>query len=93
MKPLTEPEVADSLDREYYNMPYHNTKPCIHVRFPWEDHRKRMYIQNMMTKCVNSLVSETWELIYEFKKPKIVTFILKKFWLSKTNPIWAQEVS
>lgn len=56
--PLTDPMMAESLDREYYNMPYHDEKPCLHIRYPWEDHRKRVYLQNMIMKCVEALVSK-----------------------------------
>ncbi|XP_065652291.1 otoferlin isoform X5 [Hydra vulgaris] len=51
-KPLTDPMTAETLDREYYNMPYHENKPCMHLRFPWEDHRKRLYLQNILHRFV-----------------------------------------
>lgn len=90
VKPLTEPAVAESLDREYYNMPYYDTKPCVHVRFPWEDHRKRMYIQNMMTKCADSLVSETEGLnmndtiyVEHNSNQRAIADLLVKLWYNK----------
>ena len=39
--PLTTPMEAVTQDREYYNMPYDDKKPCLHVRFMMEDQRKR----------------------------------------------------
>lgn len=58
VKPLTTPAEAESLDREYFNMPFHETKPCVHIRFPWEDQRKRLYLQNILHHFVTSLVRE-----------------------------------
>lgn len=55
VKPLTTPAEAESLDREYFNMPFHETKPCVHIRFPWEDQRKRLYLQNILHHFVTSL--------------------------------------
>nr|XP_047145918.1 otoferlin-like isoform X1 [Hydra vulgaris] len=51
-KPLTDPMTAETLDREYYNMPYYENKPCMHLRFPWEDHRKRLYLQNILHRFI-----------------------------------------
>ena len=55
-KSLTTPMNAETLDREYYNMPYHEHKPCMHVRFPWEDHRKRLFLQNILHRFIINLV-------------------------------------
>ena len=53
--PLTPPSDAVTLDREYYNMPYNESKPCIHIRFMLEDQRRRLYQQNILHKFIENL--------------------------------------
>ena len=55
VQPLTSPIEAVTLDREYYNMPYNESKPCIHIRFMLEDQRKRLFLQNILHKLIEQL--------------------------------------
>ncbi|XP_050683960.1 otoferlin-like [Leptidea sinapis] len=43
--PETKPSTSD---KHYYYMPYWETKPCLHVRSIWPDHRRRLYNSNML---------------------------------------------
>lgn len=53
--PLTPPMEAVTLDREYYNLPYNEKKPCVAIRFLLEDQRRRLYIQNILHKLLENL--------------------------------------
>lgn len=43
-------------DRIYYYLPYWDDKPCMHLRAPWPDLRRRMYNSNMIAKIADRLV-------------------------------------
>lgn len=53
---LTSPYKALSSDRQYYYVPYEDTKPCLHIKFNWQDHRRRVYLSNMVHKVLENLV-------------------------------------
>ncbi|XP_073975608.1 otoferlin-like isoform X1 [Rhodnius prolixus] len=42
-------------DRIYYYLPYWDDKPCMHLRAPWPDLRRRMYNSNMIAKIADRL--------------------------------------
>ncbi|XP_070555288.1 otoferlin-like isoform X9 [Ptychodera flava] len=42
-------------EKYYYHMPYNEKKPCVYVQFPWEDHRRRLYNQNILYKIADKL--------------------------------------
>ncbi|XP_024082111.1 otoferlin-like isoform X1 [Cimex lectularius] len=50
--PKTKPMTHDRL---YYFLPYWDDKPCMHLRAPWPDLRRRMYNSNMLAKIVETL--------------------------------------
>ena len=45
-----------SSDRQYYYIPFEDTKPCMHIKFPYQDHRRRLYLSNMLYKIMERLV-------------------------------------
>ncbi|XP_077991695.1 otoferlin-like [Glandiceps talaboti] len=51
----TEPIKPVTNDKYYYHMPYSEKKPCVYVQFPWEDHRRRLYNQNILYKIADKL--------------------------------------
>ena len=53
---LTQPCKAISADRQYYHLPYDDVKPCLHIKFNWQDHRRRLYLSNMLYKILETLV-------------------------------------
>ena len=53
---LIPPCKAVSADRQYYHLPYDDTKPCLHIKFSWQDHRRRLYLSNMLYKILETLV-------------------------------------
>jgi len=44
-----------SSDRQYYYIPFEDTKPCMHIKFPYQDHRRRLYLSNMLYKIMERL--------------------------------------
>ncbi|XP_065062327.1 otoferlin-like isoform X2 [Rhopilema esculentum] len=44
-----------STDRQYYYIPFEDTKPCMHLKFPFQDHRRRLYLSNMLYKIYERL--------------------------------------
>lgn len=54
---ITPPFKATSSDRQYYYIPFEDTKPCMHIKFPYQDHRRRLYLSNMLYKIFERLVS------------------------------------
>jgi len=53
---ITEPFKAISTDRQYYHLPYEEIKPCLHIKLSWQDHRRRLYLSNMLYKLLETLV-------------------------------------
>ncbi|KAI8499157.1 synaptic vesicle exocytosis [Branchiostoma belcheri] len=41
-----------TLGTYYYHMPYYEEKPCVYIKSRWEDHRRRLYNQNMLVKVI-----------------------------------------
>ncbi|CAB4005702.1 otoferlin-like isoform X4 [Paramuricea clavata] len=37
-------------NRQYYHIPWDDSKPCLHIKFPWQDHRRRLYNANIIYK-------------------------------------------
>ncbi|XP_035699927.1 otoferlin-like [Branchiostoma floridae] len=33
-------------------MPFYEEKPCVYIKSRWEDHRRRLYNQNMLAKVI-----------------------------------------
>ena len=58
---------AISTDRQYYHVPYDDTKPCLHIKFNWQDHRRRLYLSNMLYKILETLVGG-WFGVGSYKK-------------------------
>ncbi|XP_066930260.1 otoferlin-like isoform X4 [Clytia hemisphaerica] len=52
---LTPPCKAVSTDRQYYHLPYEENKPCLHIKLQWQDHRRRLYLSNMLYKLLETL--------------------------------------
>ncbi|XP_068610034.1 otoferlin [Brachionichthys hirsutus] len=50
--PLMRPVITD---RNYFHLPYFETKPCVYIRSRWEDQRRRLYNANMMDKIADKL--------------------------------------
>ncbi|XP_041986381.1 otoferlin [Aricia agestis] len=48
----TQPAKASSADKTYYFLPYWDTKPCMHVRSIFPDHRRRLYNSNLISKII-----------------------------------------
>ena len=59
---LTPPCKAVSTDRQYYHLPYEENKPCLHIKLQWQDHRRRLYLSNMLYKLLETLVCYTESL-------------------------------
>lgn len=55
---------AISADRQYYHLPYDDTKPCLHIKFSWQDHRRRLFLSNMLNKLLEAL-SDSLDDIHE----------------------------
>ena len=54
---ITPPFKPVSADRQYYHIPFDETKPCMHIKFSYQDHRRRLYLSNMLYKICEKLVS------------------------------------
>ena len=44
-------------NRQYYHIPWDDSKPCLHIKFPWQDHRRRLYNANIIYKICERFVS------------------------------------
>ena len=62
---LTPPCKAVSTDRQYYHLPYEENKPCLHIKLQWQDHRRRLYLSNMLYKLLETLVCNIY-IVEEF---------------------------
>ncbi|XP_066910478.1 otoferlin-like [Clytia hemisphaerica] len=58
VRPLTKEYDCESADKEYYHIPFGARKPTMGIRFPWEDHRRRCYLTNIMEKLKMKLEDE-----------------------------------
>ena len=54
--PLTPPVRPVTNDRQYYHIPWEDSKPCAHIKFTWQDHRRRLYNSNVLLKICERLV-------------------------------------
>ena len=43
-------------EKKYYHVPFEGEKPCAHVKFPFEDQRRRHYNLTMILKMYHTLV-------------------------------------
>jgi len=67
VRPLTKEFASESHDDEYFFIPFNERKPTMGVRFPWEDHRRRCYLTNIMEKLKVKLVGITKSVKITFK--------------------------
>ena len=58
VKSLTPPVKPVTNDRTYYHIPWEDSKPCSHIKFPWQDHRRRLYNSNILLKICERLVRD-----------------------------------
>ena len=54
--PLTPPVRPVTNDRQYYHIPWEDSKPCTHIKLTWQDHRRRLYNSNVLLKICERLV-------------------------------------
>ncbi|KXJ13200.1 Otoferlin [Exaiptasia diaphana] len=52
---LTPPVKPVTNDRTYYHIPWEDSKPCTHIKFMWQDHRRRLYNSNVLLKICERL--------------------------------------
>ena len=43
-------------DKSYYYLPLEGNKPCVFLKFTTEDHRRRLYNQNILLKIADKMV-------------------------------------
>ncbi|XP_020629755.1 otoferlin-like isoform X2 [Orbicella faveolata] len=53
--PLTPPVRPVTNDRQYYHIPWEDSKPCTHIKLTWQDHRRRLYNSNVLLKICERL--------------------------------------
>ncbi|XP_068750249.1 otoferlin-like isoform X7 [Montipora capricornis] len=53
--PLTPPVRPVTNDRQYYHIPWEDSKPCTHIKFTWQDHRRRLFNSNVLLKICERL--------------------------------------
>ena len=54
---LSPPARPVTNNRQYYHIPWDDSKPCLHIKFPWQDHRRRLYNANIIYKICERFVS------------------------------------
>ena len=54
---LSSPARPVTNNRQYYHIPWDDAKPCLHIKFPWQDHRRRLYNANIIYKICERFVS------------------------------------
>ena len=54
---LTPPVKPVAPEKKYYHVPFGCDKPCTHIKFPFEDQRRRHYNSVLIYKIHNTLVS------------------------------------
>lgn len=59
--PLTPPVKPVTNDRQYYHIPWEDSKPCTHIKFTWQDHRRRLYNSNVLLKICERLVGSLFQ--------------------------------
>lgn len=53
---LTPPIVPIAPEKKYLHVPFGSEKPCVHIKFPFEDQRRRHYNTVLLRTIWNSLV-------------------------------------
>lgn len=64
----TMPVKPTSTDKDYYYLPYWDSKPCMHIRSIWPDHRRRMYNSNMIASIIEKFVSDVLQFPQSISK-------------------------
>ncbi|XP_071807797.1 otoferlin-like isoform X5 [Asterias amurensis] len=57
-------------DKSYYYLPLDENKPCVYLRFTTEDHRRRLYNQNILLKIADKLDEGLAEVSEKIAKEK-----------------------
>lgn len=73
---LTPPVKPVAPEKKYYHVPFNSDKPCTHIKFPFEDQRRRHYNSILLLKIYNILVGSLYNLVD--------TFFVSKNFLYKT---------
>ncbi|XP_048582007.1 otoferlin isoform X3 [Nematostella vectensis] len=76
---LTPPVKPVTNDRQYYHIPWEDSKPCTHIKFMWQDHRRRLYNSNVLLKICERLEDGLTDCIERVKMDLPNTFR----WLSR----------
>lgn len=58
---MTPPAKPMTNDKLYYFLPFWDDKPCLYVRTPFQDHRRRLYNSNIIDGIAVKLVREDKE--------------------------------
>lgn len=53
---LTPPIKPVAPEKKYFHVPFGSDKPCTHIKFPFEDQRRRHYNSVLLNKIHNILV-------------------------------------
>ena len=53
---MTKPKMPETTNKQYYQINWGATKPCLHIKFPWEEHRRRLYNTNLIERICMKLV-------------------------------------
>jgi len=59
---LTPPVKPVAPEKKYYHVPFNSDKPCTHIKFPFEDQRRRHYNSILLLKIYNILIENLEEL-------------------------------
>ena len=57
VRSLTAPIKPIAPEKKYYFIPFGSDKPCTHIKFPFEDQRRRHYNFSMLKKIYSILVT------------------------------------
>ena len=64
-------------NRQYYHIPWDDAKPCLHIKFPWQDHRRRLYNANIIYKICERFVSNVLGFVFMLvSHRKIIPYFL-----------------
>lgn len=59
-------------DKNYYYLPLENVKPNVFIKFPTEEHRRRLYNRNILHRIVQKLVCISCQILFFF-----ITYMLE----------------
>jgi hypothetical protein len=59
-------------NRQYYHIPWDDAKPCLHIKFPWQDHRRRLYNANIVYKICERFVSIVLVAVFILERKTIL---------------------